>query len=389
MVKKANGEGSISRFKNGWRATITIGRDENGKLIRKQFYGKTKLETLNKANEYKNKYSSGILPSDEKITLKDWVRIWLYEYRINDLKPSSLSVYDGIYRNYIENSNLGNIKLKDLKSSNLQTFFNYLIRAENKDAGVLKNINKVLRPCLSQAVKEQYLPFNPCNGVTLPKVKAKKDIEVFTIDEQKHFIKFLENHRHKALIMLVLGTGLRIGEVLGLKWNDINFEDSTLTVSRTSKRVHIVNNKISENKTEILELEPKTKSSRRTIPIPSNVLKELKRHKKRQAEEKLKAGEIYVDNDLIFPNEMGEPTDTRNLTRSYERALKKAGIKYKNFHSLRHTYATRLFENDVPLKTVQVLMGHSNIKTTADIYTHVMPDEKIKAVEKLNTLFME
>lgn len=188
--------------------------------------------------------------------------------------------------------------------------------------------------------------------------------------------------------MLVFGTGLRIGEALGLKWNDINFKDSTLTVSRTFKRVHLVNNKNSEKKTEILEMEPKTKSSKRTIPIPTNVLKELKQHKKRQAEEKLKAGEIYVDNDLIFPNEIGEPTDTRNLTRSYERALKKTGIEYKNFHSLRHTYATRLFENDVPLKTVQVLMGHSNIKTTADIYTHVMPDEKAKAVEKLNNLFM-
>lgn len=176
MVKKANGEGSISRYKNDWRSTITLGRNEDGELIRKQFYGKTKLEALNKANEYKNKYSSGILPSDDKMTLKDWVRIWLYEYRINDLKPSSLSVYDGVYRNYIENSSIGNIKLKDIKSSNLQAFFNFLTREENKDASVLKNINKVLRPCLSQAVKEQYLAFNPCNGVTLPKVKSKKKL---------------------------------------------------------------------------------------------------------------------------------------------------------------------------------------------------------------------
>ncbi len=389
MTKKANGEGSISKYKDGWRATITIGRDDNGKLIRKQFYAKTKMDAINKAKNYQTKYSNNMIQSDEKITLKEWVRIWLYEYRINDLKPSSLSVYDGVYRNYIEKSNLGNIKLTDLKSSNLQTFFNYLTREENKNANVLKSINKVLRPCLTQAVKEQYLLFNPCNGVTLPKVKAKKDIEIFTIEEQKQFIRSLEKHRHKALIMLVFGTGLRIGEVLGLKWDDIDFEDSTLNVCRTFKRVHIVNNKNSENKTEILELEPKTKSSKRTIPIPSIVLKELKKHRKRQDEEKLLASEIYVDNDLLFPNEIGEPTDTRNLTRSYERALRRAGIKYKNFHSLRHTFATRLFENGVPLKTVQVLMGHSNMKTTTDIYTHVMPDEKIKAVEKLNDLFME
>lgn len=219
-------------------------------------------------------------------------------------------------------------------------------------------------------------------------IKSKKEIEAFTVDEQTKFIKSLKKHRHKALIILVLGTGLRIGEVLALRWSDIDFDDSTVSISKIFKRVHLVNTN-SEKKTEILELEPKTKSSKRTIPIPLKVLKELKSHKSRQAIEKLSAGEIYNDNNLVFPNEMGEPTDTRNLTRSYERALKKADIKYKNFHTLRHTYATRLFESGVPLKTVQVLLGHSNIKTTADIYTHVMPNEKIKAVEKLNKLFEE
>ena len=262
--------------------------------FRKQFYAKTKIEALNKVNEYKNKFSNGLIPSDDKITLKEWVRFWLYEYRINDLKPSSLSVYDGVYRNYIENGSIGSIKLKDLKSSNLQSFYNYLTREEHKDANVLKNINKVFRPCLTQAVKEQYLPFNPSNGVTLPKAKAKKEIEVFTIEEQKQFIKSLENHRHKALITLVFGTGLRIGEVLGLKWSDIDFEESTLTVSRTFKRVHIVNNTNSEKKTEILELEPKTKSSKRTIPIPSSIINELLLHMERQNIEKSNAYDFML-----------------------------------------------------------------------------------------------
>lgn len=387
-TKKANGEGSINKYKNGWRSTITLGRDDDGKLIRKQFYGKTKIETLSKMNEYKNKYDTGLLPSDDKITLQQWFKIWLYEYRINDLRPSTLERYDGIYRNYIRNSNIGIIKLKDLRAANIQAYYNTLVKEKNKTPDTIKTINKVLKSVLNQAIKENYILINYCNNVVLPKIGQKEEIQIFTLEEQQRFINALENHRNRALFILVLGTGLRIGEVVALKWHDIDFETVELKVQRTFKRVAKLNNDDKEgNKTEIIEQLPKTKYSERTIPIPSSIIKELKSHKKRQNVEKIKAGEAYVNNDLIFPNELGEPTDTRNLSRSYERILNRTNIPHKKFHALRHTYATRLFENDVPLKTVQILMGHSNIKITADIYTHVMPEEKIKAVEKINNLF--
>ena len=132
---------------------------------------------------------------------------------------------------------------------------------------------------------------------------------------------------------------------------------------------------------------PKTKSSIRTIPIPSNVSKELKRHKKQQDKEILKHGDLYQKNGLVFCTELGNYIDTRNLTRSYARALAKADIQHKKFHSMRHTYATRLFEADVPIKTVQKLMGHSDITTTMNIYTHVMPEKMTEDVQKLNRLF--
>lgn len=387
-MKKANGEGSISRYNNGWRAAITLGRDDNGKLIRKQFYGKTKLEALSKMNEYKNKYDTGALPSDEKITLQQWFKIWIYEYRINDLRPSTLERYDGIYRNYIKNSNIGMMKLKDLRTSNIQAYYNTLVKDKNKTPDTIKTINKVLKSVLSQAMKESYIPKNYCNNIILPKISAKEEIQIFTVEEQQRFITSLDNHRNRALFILVLGTGLRIGEVVALKWNDIDLEKGELKVQRTFKRVGKLENlKAGDNRTEIIEQLPKTKYSERTIPIPSTIIKELKSHKKRQNEEKFKAGEAYINNDLVFPNELGQVTDTRNLSRSYGRILNRSGIKYKKFHALRHTYATRLFENEVPLKTVQILMGHSNIKITADIYTHVMPEEKIKAVEKINKLF--
>lgn len=396
-TKKANGEGSVQKYyKNGvlsgWRCTITLGRNDNGKLVRKQFYGKTKLEALNKCQEYKNKAAAGALPSDEKITLQQWIKTWLFEYKTNELRQSTVARYEGIYRNYIKDTDIGMSKLKDLRAANLQAYYNNLIRDQNKTPDTVKTVNKVIKAALSQAIKEQYIFLNPCNHVILPKIEAKEEIEIFTLEEQKGFIKAIQDHRHRVLFLLALGTGLRIGELLGLKWSDIDINNKELTVSRTIRRVTKLDYKTGTKaegvKTELKEEDPKTKYSARTIPIPSKLINELKLHKQFQKKEINKAKEIYVKNDLVFPNEIGEPTDARNLTRSYERLLKRANIPYKKFHALRHTFATRLFEKRVPLKTVSTLLGHSDIKITADIYTHVMPDEKINAIEQLNDLLV-
>lgn len=382
-MKKSNGEGSINRYKDGWRATLTLGRDDNGKLVRKQFYGKTKTEALNKMDDYKSKKAFGLISLDEKIILQDWIDTWLTQYKTNDCRPATLERYYGIYRNYIKNSEIGVVKLKDLKASNLQAFYNGLIKNKSKTANTIRSLHKVIKASLNQAQKEQYIIINPCNYTTLPKVSEKKEIQTFTKDEQKLFIDSLEHHRLRALFKLALGTGMRLGEIIALRWTEINFTTDEVKVCRSLKRVAKIGVTVG-NKTEIIEQAPKTKLSARTIPIPSVLVSELKVHKKRQLEEKILAGEAYIDNNLVFPNALGEPLDSRNLTRSYRRALKSAGIPYRKFHSLRHTYATRLFENGVPLKTIQVLLGHSKLEITSNIYTHVLPEQKIKAVEVLN-----
>lgn len=360
-TKKANGEGSVQKYyKNGifkgWRCTVTVGRNDSGKLIRKQFYGKSKMDAINSKKEYLNKSDAGILPSDEKITLQQWIKTWLYEYRINDLRPSSLERYCGIYRNYILNSKIGMRKLKDLKTSNLQAYYNSLVNDSNKSPCTIKSLNKLLKTGLNQAVKENYIIINPCNNVILPKLPPKKEIKIFSVEEEKAFIKSLSTHRHRALFILVLGTGLRIGEVTSLRWHNINFDTGELRVEKTFKRVQLINS-TSKNKTAIIEQEPKTVNSKGTVPIPTSIITELKKHKIRQDKEILEAGEAYVNNDLVFSNQLGEPLDAHNLSRSYRRALAKANIPYKNFHAMRHTFATRLFEEDVPLKTSSAAFG--------------------------------
>lgn len=385
MVKKANGEGSITKYKNGWRAVFTLGRDRNGKLIRKQFYGKTKLEAKEKMDQYRAKYNSGILPSNEKITLEEWFKIWLFQYKANEVADGTIEKYNGYFNNYIKNSEIGSIKLINLKGSNIQTYYNSLLREKEKTPELLKGINKTLSSCLKQAVKEHYLSFNPCESVILPKINKKQEIEIFTLDEQEKLLSSLDGYKYRMLIILALGTGLRIGELLGLMWSDINFNESTLTVNRSVKRTAAQN--INDSTPRYVLGELKTKSSYRTVPIPANIIRELKAHHKNQIEDKIKSYGIYVDNNLVFANEIGELLQISTIQKSYNKLLKDYKICHKKFHALRHTYATRLFENNVPLKTVQMLMGHSNIKITADVYTHVMPKEKIKAVEKINSLF--
>ncbi len=209
---------------------------------------------------------------------------------------------------------------------------------------------------------------------------------VFTVEEQKKFLKATEYHRLSALFYLAFGGGFRLGELLALTWSNVDFSNNTIRIRATvSQRTHI--DASGQRTWKFIVTSPKTTSSRRKVTIPVNVMNKLKQHKDAQELEKKTAGELYNDNDLVFATTLGSYISTRNFTRSYARALKKAGISYKSFHSTRHTYATRLFEADVPIKTVQTLLGHSKISTTMDIYTHVMPEKKCQDVEKINDLF--
>lgn len=386
--KRANGEGSINKYivngvQKGWRASISAGRDENGKLIRKQFYGKTQKEVKEKLDDFKKQLSLGALPTDDKITLEQWYYTWLFDYRIKDLKPKSFEKYEGIYRNYIKGTSLGRIKLKDLRATHIQQYYNKLTDIDNKPPSIIRGLNTRLKPCLSEAEKQGYTQKNYRKLVTLPKDNSSKEIKVLTPEQQSRFIAAIKGHNLEILFLVALGTGLRIGELLGLKWSDIDFTTNNLTVNRTITRAK----NPTTGKYEILEQLPKTKNALRTVPIPTNIILRLKDHKLKQNKYRLKVGEAYFNNDYVFANDFGYVLDDKRPGRNLNSILKSLGIEPMKFHALRHTYATRLFEANVPPKTVQVLMGHSDISITLDIYTHVMEDTKLEAVEKLNEIF--
>lgn len=389
--KRANGEGSINKYivkgvQKGWRASILVGKDESGKNIRKQFYGKTQKEVKQKLEEFKGQISLGALPTDDKLTLEQWYYTWLFDYRKKDLKPKSFEKYEGIYRNYIKDTSLGKIKLKDLRATHLQQYYNKLLDIDKKAVSTVKGLNTRLKPCLSEAEKQGYIQKNYCKMVTLPKENKVKEIKVLTPEQQQSFINAIKGHELEMLFLVALSTGLRLGEILGLKWCDIDFNSGNLTVNRTLQRVTEIS-RDGNRESKVIEQLPKTKNSIRTVPIPKNILSKLKDHKLEQSKNRLKLGELYLNNDYVFCNDLGYPIDDKKPARNLKSILNTLDIEPIKFHALRHTYATRLFEANVPPKTVQVLMGHYDISITLDIYTHVMDDTKLEAVDKLNEIF--
>lgn len=387
---KGNGEGSIMKnIRNGeqigWRGQITIGRNEKGNLKYKNFYGKTKKEVQTKMDEYKRQMLIAI-PTEREMTVANWFYTWLFDYRKQDLKPKSFQRYHGIYKNYIENTELGNIKLQDLRTTHLQRYYRSLLDSEITPT-TIKQINTNLKTCLGEAEKQGYIQKNWCKLVTLPKIDNSKEVKVLTKEEQQSFLEAIKGHELEMLFITTLGTGLRIGEILGLKWSDIDFKSNELHVNRSIQKVaKYENDKIVRY--EVIEQTPKTKNSIRTIPVPINIIKKLKSYKKEQLENILLVGEAYDNKNYVFCDKFGKPIEDKKPGRNLKNILNKLNIEPMKFHALRHTYATRLFEANIPPKTVQTLLGHADIETTMNIYTHVMKETKLEAVEKINNIFI-
>ncbi len=378
--------------KNGnsyYRVTATVGKDANGRYIRKEFYGKSKKEAEEKRDEYLANIRAGLTADYKEKLLGQCMHDWLFNVAKVKIKPSTFDRYEGIYRNYIKNTELTSLPLYSIKSIILQKHYNSL-KELGKTSASIRNLNKLLKTFFNYCINEDMMLKNPCNNIIIPGTAqelAEKNIHPFSSDEINKIKAASDGYDIDIIFLILLGTGLRVGELLAITENDISFETKTITISKNIKKVRdIVSDDSYEHK--IIIQTPKTENSVRIVPIPEPLIAVLKTHINKQKIKHLSCGVPYDKNCLLFTTEFCNPLDGGNLRRAWERLLKRANVEHRGMHSIRHTYATKLFEAGVPIKTVSDLLGHSDIKVTTDIYVHVMAEVKTDAAEKLSFLFM-
>ncbi len=376
------------KIKNGKEYYFYRLRHKN--LLRpKDIYASSVKELDTKIKTLVNELDNGI--SNNKECFETFICDWLFDVHFIDIKPSSKERYEGIYRNYIKNSKISSIKLNDLTSKDIQNYYNYLIK-KGKTVNSIKNLNKIIAPCIRYAYNNNKIIKDFSKSIVLPKETEEKrlnkinEVQPFSLEEQKKFINAIKGHDLEVLFITALNTGLRQGELLALTWDDFDFDDNTVTVNKTVKYISDVS-KEGRGNCNITVQTPKSEASNRTISIPELLTKRLKKYQLQQKELKLKMANLYIDNRLVFCNIYGGYLDSSNVRKRFKRILINNGFKDKKFHDLRHTYATRLFELKEEPKTVQSLLGHSNISITLDTYTHVLESMKKKAATKLNTLY--
>lgn len=368
--KKSNGEGSIiTTTLNGkpyYKASVTIGFDSNGKQIKKSFGSYKKSVVLEKMNKVKYESKNNLL-SNSNITFGDLFKQWIFNHKKVEVSDNTFCEYETAYRLRILPYNISNKRVNQLTLNDLQMYFNEL--QEKFSTNTIKKAYVQIHSCLKFAIIQGIITKNPCLGVTLQKKDKKENYNVFSKQEQDLILNTLNKKDIvDCLIYFTFFTGLRLGEVLALKWTDV--KGIMLSVERQYNRtVRTTDIGVSKLSYEFKEL--KTKNSKREIPLPDKVLELL--------------DGLPKTCDLIF-NDEGKPIERKRPQRRMTALCKKLNLEHRSFHSIRHSYATRLFEMDIPIKTVQSLMGHSDMDTTMNIYTHVMQDKKMEIIDKLNNL---
>lgn len=399
--KRGNGEGCIRLLNSGyWEARITIGYGENGKQKFKTFTSKKKAIALEKLEKFKSERINYGNTTTNKYTLKDWLEIWYNSYVIKNVKNSTRVSYEGIIRNHL-NPHIGHIKLMDLRKSHIDNMYYELLlngKGNKKNTSLsvktVRNIHLVLHKALQEALEQELIVKNYASIAKVPTMKnsnvEKKEIQILSKEEQNKLLKIAQKDAiYGAVVIAALNTGMRKGELLGLTWNDINFDKQSITIKKQLRRIKNYDTNI--NKKTILNLEyyTKTENSTRIIPMTNTLNNLLKEIYEKQNKWKKVLGTKYQDNNMVFCKTDGTFLDPDTVLQKYKQMLKDGNIKDCTFHALRHTFASRALESKISAKTVSKILGHSSVQFTLDTYTHVLEELQIEEMEKLDNYLKE
>jgi integrase len=377
--KRKAGEGSIFQRSDGrWCCQLDLGW-LNGRRARKYIYGPTAAEVQQALLKARSDHSQGLPVAPGRQTVEQFLRDWLE----NSVKPSVRATTYRSYEQTVRNHlipELGRLSLSKLEPQEIRAMLNRKLANGGLSARSVAYLRVVLRAGLNQARKWNLVARNVAELVEPPRCERFR-IEPLTPDQARTLLDAATGDRLEALYAVALACGLRMGEILGLRWQCINLEHGRLVVSQALQR---------QKGRGLVLAETKTDRSRRTVGIPARLVTALRSHRVRQLEERLAAGSRWQDKGFVFASTIGTALEPRNLHRAFKRMLKHAGLPDIRFHDLRHSAASLMLAQDVPLRVVMEVLGHSSISLTANTYSHVMPSLVEDATGKVaNLLFRQ
>ena len=386
MAKRNNGEGTITKRKDGrWEGRYYTGEIVNGKRVRKNVLAKTKAECkekLNKAIAENDKRQRIISRCDfltnPEPTLEEWSRIWFESFCTASVKEYTRNSYQSYFDRYIL-PNLGGMKIKDISTVSCQQFLikmyasgrtrNVEKKGKGLSAKTVKDIKIALQTCLQKAVDEEIISSNPCKKVQLPKAPPK-EMQTLKANELGAFLQETKDSGCYEFYILEITTGLRLGEILALTWDDLDIKNKTISVNKQVQRIG----------SELKITTPKTASSIRTVALCDECFNQLILLRSRQR----------IDTKLIFPSPItGGLRDPSSVTRKLHRMQKRAGVPQIRFHDLRHSFATLSLEQGMDIKTVSHMLGHTDAGFTMNTYMHVTDNMQQTVATAMGNLIAE
>jgi integrase len=370
--RRGNREGSITRRKDGlWQGAVTLA---DGR--RKYLYGGSREEVRRKVATAVHAVETGTMSDARGVTVGEFLDQWLTDVVRPNVRPWTYAGYEVHVRLHLKPT-LGRIQLDRLTPLHVHQLLNRKIASGLKPKSV-RYIRGTLSTALNQAVRWGLISRNAASLVDGPRVE-QYEIQPFTPLEARAFLAVLKGDRLEALYSVALTMGLRQGEALGLRWQDVDLGLGYLRVSKQLQRI--------DGTPQLVE--PKTRRSRRTIAMPAAIVAALKEHQERQEAEIRLAGERWTETGLVFVNPQGKPIDPTRISKQFHTHLARAGLAQRRFHDLRHSCATLLLVQGVSPRVVMDVLGHSQIGLTMNTYSHVIPELRREAASRMDDLLNE
>ena len=370
--RRGNGEGSIYKRTDGrWVGQYLVSTAKGPKY--RYIYGKTRQAVAEKLAKAISERDGGLAFDSGKLTVAEYMDRWLRESARNRLRPKTYEDYAGLTRRHIAPA-LGHVKLKKLTPLHVQQFYGAKLES-GLSKRTVEYLHAVLHSALKQAVRWELVPRNVTEAVDPPRPE-RKERPTFNLEQARLFLQAARDDGWEALYVLVVQTGMRRGELFGLRWDNVDLDSGWLHVKQALAH---------DGKSFNL---PKTAKGRRRIRLTPEAVEALTKHRIGQNKERLRHGGSWQDQGLVFCSSVGTPMNPDNFVkRQYKPLLRRAGLPYIRFHDLRHTFASLMMPNVKNPQIVQEMLGHSRISTTLDIYSHLSPDMQEDAVGRFAALF--